>query len=796
MASSVPVSAGAPAPSPVTIIDAPRARVHSAEDLVSCAIAVLGLGVVLLLAVFAHGTTSGVLEDAQVFDTLLTRVLVLPVALLAAVVLVAVPVGVVIELATRRSGLLVVEAVAGAVLAGGLAFALLAIVDAVDSAQLTRGLSVLGARGPTVTVPVAWAAVAGLLTVVGPRGARRSVATSWNVVVGALVLLLFAGRVSLLGAGAAVLLGRAAGAVVRYAAGVRSERAYGTDLVAGIRRAGVEPVHLERRDEDGGTHRDYDLVDATGRALRVVVLDGDRQVRGALTRLWRTIRLRGIEGRPYVPLRQAAERIALLSHAARAAGVRTPAVLAVTAAQDSMLLVIDPLPAGAASDDDEPDDALLADAWAQILAAHGVGITHRAIRTSTVRVRAGQVWLTGWDSGDVASAELARRIDLAQLLTTIALWVGAERAIASAVVALPDGDLVSLAALLQTVVLPAETREGLRSRRDLLPELRSALAARAPEADVEPERLARFGLGTVVTVVLPVVAVVLVLTRVNLDQVLAAVERSDWRWALASVGFGILTFYGAALAVRGFSPVKVPMVVVTLVHGAAAFVSIAVPAGIGAGALNLRMLTRRGVATPLAVATVALVQVSQFLVTVLLLVVLSLVSGTDEAASFVPGASTWLVVVAVAVLVAAGMAVPQARRWVAGRTLPVLRATWPRLLEVAGEPGSVAVALIGNLLLSAGWVLAFEASLLAFGVHLSLVQVAIIYFAGNTAGSALPTPGGIGGIEVALIALLTSAGVNAGVAASTVAVFRLATYWLQIPLGWLCMRVLRRMGEL
>ena len=43
-----------------------------------------------------------------------------------------------------------------------------------------------------------------------------------------------------------------------------------------------------------------------------VALDGDRQVIGALSRLWRSLRLRGIEGRSFVSLRQAAERAALL----------------------------------------------------------------------------------------------------------------------------------------------------------------------------------------------------------------------------------------------------------------------------------------------------------------------------------------------------------------------------------------------------------------------------------------------------------------------------------------------------
>lgn len=783
-----------PSTTGVTLVDTTRTRVHSGEDLVAAALSAAGVGLVLLLAVFAHGTTNGVVEDAQVLDTLLSRVLVLPIAVVAAVVLVAIPVAVLVELTMRRSGRLVLEAGAGAVLGTGLAIGVLAAITASDSVRLARGLSVVGATGSTVSVPVAWAAVAALLTVAGPRTVRRTVAWSWNAVALTLVLLLLAGRVSLLGAAAAVLVGRAAGALVRYAAGVNSDRAYGPELVAGIRRAGIEPVRVERVADDG-VHRDYDLLDDAGRSLRLVVLDGDRQVLGSVTRLWRSLRLRGIEGRAYVSLRQAAERIALLSHAARVAGVRTPLVLAVSEAKDSMLLVEAALPDETAQDTAEPDDTVLAAAWAQLLAAHRVGITHRALCRRTVQVRSGEVWLTGWDAGDVASADLARRIDLAQMLTTLALRVGPERALASATAALPQEDLVALGALLQPVVLPSGTREELKERRDLLPALRGALAALLPEADLEPEQLTRFGLGTLVTVVLPVVAVVFVLARVNFDEVVAAVERSDWRWALASFGFGLATFSGAALAVRGFSPVKVPMGVVTLVHGAAAFVAVAAPSGLGVGALNLRMLTRRGVATSLAIATVALVQVSQFVVTILLLVVLSLVSGTDEASSFVPSATTWFVVAGVVALVGVALGVPVTRRWLLGRTVPVVRQTWPRLLDVVSHPGRLTVALVGNVLLSVGWVMAFESALLAFGVHLSFVQVAIIYFAGNTAGSAVPTPGGLGGIEVALIALLTSAGVNAGVAASAVTVFRVATYWLQIPLGWVCMRVLRRVGE-
>ncbi len=252
---------------------------------------------------------------------------------------------------------------------------------------------------------------------------------------------------------------------------------------------------------------------------------------------------------------------------------------------------------------------------------------------------------------------------------------------------------------------------------------------------------------------LPVVVIAVVLTKINVDQVLAAVATSDWRWSLVAFGLGLVTFLGAALTFRAFSPVRVPLGRLVLVQAAGAFLAVAAPAALGAGALNLRVMVRRGVSASLAVASVALVQVSQFVVTLTLLLVLSLVSGSDAAAALVPSGGTLEIVAAVVLLAAAALLVTPLRRWVLARVMPVLRQTWPRLLDVLAEPGRIVLAVIGDALLTLGWVLAFGASLSAFGVHLSLVQIAVIYFAGNLAGSAVPTPGGLGGIELALIGL-------------------------------------------
>lgn len=62
--------------------------------------------------------------------------------------------------------------------------------------------------------------------------------------------------------------------------------------------------------------------------------------------------------------------------------------------------------------------------------------------------------------------------------------------------------------------------------------------------------------------------------------------------------------------------------------------------------------------------------------------------------------------------------------------------------------------------------------------------MAVVYFAGAIIGSAVPTPGGLGGIEAAMSYGLTTLGVDSGTAVSSVLLYRLATYWLPIPFGW------------
>ena len=80
--------------------------------------------------------------------------------------------------------------------------------------------------------------------------------------------------------------------------------------------------------------------------------------------------------------------------------------------------------------------------------------------------------------------------------------------------------------------------------------------------------------------------------------------------------------------------------------------------------------------------------------------------------------------------------------------------------------------------------LAFYYSAEAFGSALQLKEMILIYLGAGIVSSAAPTPGGLGAVEASLSAGLVLAGMPIPQSVSTVAVFRLVTFWLPIIPGF------------
>lgn len=556
--------------------------------------------------------------------------------------------------------------------------------------------------------------------------------------------------------------------------------------------AGIGPS-AGRRMATETAHRLYAVWDVAGVRHDVVVLDGDRHVAGFLSSLWQSIRLKGLSRRPLRNLRDAADRALMMRLAVREAGVRTPEVTGVAEARDSVFLVTEHIPAARQLSDlsaEEFEDAVLDQVWRQVRAAHLKGLVHHSIHSNAILVDAEQqVWILGWDEGEILSTEISRRIDLAQVLAMLSGLVGTERALNSAARTLEREQLASVAPLLQRVILPSTTRT--MTSRESLTAVRDELVELIPTADVAPLPVARFSPRTVITATIGVAALVALLSWMNFDEVLEAVGNADPRWIAASFGLGLLTYVGMAMTLVAFTPERLARVRTLVVQMAASVVQIVAPAGIGAAAINLRFLQRQRIPIPRAVATVSLVQVSQFLTTVLLLGAVVLLTGSAGALS-APSGPVIAVVAGVLGIAALAALVPQLRIWIWRRISPTLRQVWPRLVWAVSHPGRLAVGVVGNIIMTLGYVGAFGAALAAFGYTLPLSTLAIAYLVSNSVGALVPSPGGIGPVEAALTTGLTLAGIPAGAAVSTAILFRLLTFWGRAPLGWLALRYLQK----
>lgn len=382
-------------------------------------------------------------------------------------------------------------------------------------------------RGPRITgygYPSGHATVAAALVAVVvpylPRSARR---TGW-VLVGLV----------------AIALGAAIGALVNLVLGTPT-RQLDESVVRRALASGHYPVGpLTRVGKHGNDATPYLATADDGAPVFVKAIDRDRRDADARAAVGRYLAFRHLEDEtPRATAKQRVEHEALLAGLAATAGAHAARPITIASGQSgASVLVFEKIDGRALDEDGETalDDATVAALWNELAHLRAARIAHRHLGLTNVMLDAGrQPWIVDFGYAEVGASDRALAQDVAELLASLALVVGA-RAVDPAVAALGKPAIVAALPLIQPLALTTRTRHALHGHHGLLDDVRNHAADAVGSPHVKVEPLTRVRLRSVLTLACLLAATYILLPQFGeFHRTLAAAQHAAPGWLVLAL---------------------------------------------------------------------------------------------------------------------------------------------------------------------------------------------------------------------------------------------------------------------
>jgi uncharacterized membrane protein YbhN (UPF0104 family) len=795
-------TAPSPPAAPTSAVDAGAAVVRHQGDLArfvfGLALVAAGLFALLLDKSAALGISLDLLElidwipepvDRAIVGTIQFLAIVAPIVLLARL------------LYERQYRAIGVTALAAVIAGFGMAVLNTMVDTKVPAEVADRANDVSFVTGAAFPSSSYLAAAIGVVVAVAPWSTRKWQRTGWVLV----ALVVFC-RIATATEVPLVLLpalgvGIAAGSLALLALGAPPRRPHPNTVEAAIRRGGLDAGGVAPDGVIARNSQPYTATAANGVPLFVKVVGRDERDAAVLARIWRAIRVKGIEderapGSPHHSL----ERQALVAMLAADAGVRAPRPLLVdTIDESSALAVFEAVDATRLADVDPKTvtDRMLRDVWTQAARLQGRRIAHRWLNTGNVLIDAdGQAWIIGYSYADQASDPASLTIDTAELLTSLALLVGARRTVKSAVAVLGRERVAAALPLLQPLALTSETRRAISRDKEFIKALQREVQTATRTPEFKAAQIERIGWRTVFMVIATAAVIYILLVQfTNAGDIAGALANMNLWYLVPILGFAAFTFVAAALSLVGAVTRALPLLLTTVVQFAQTFLNRFTPYNAGGMTLRVRYLQKRGTDLTSGAAAVGLTSAASGVMQVVLFVLFYLAAGaqTQDTRIELPDTSTIAALILVILLAAGGLLlIPWVRRRVLPPVFSILSKAFSTIGELSRNPVKMVLLFGGAALAKLAYIAAFAATCRAFGVDLPFATIGAVYLTATTIGSAVPTPGGLGGVEAALVGCLTAVGVDSDDAVAIMLVFRLATFWLPVLPGYLCFWWLER----
>lgn len=692
-----------------------------------------------------------------------------------------------------------------------------------DAIASTHNLPLLSAlhsqptNSVTELLPDMYAVLVAFLTVSGPRKEYKHVMWGWNALFIVAAILLFSSWDSYPAALISCCVGRAIGTLIRFAKGTSSKGAWGDDIVIALKNIGIDNLtQLTRRTQQADhtgvlrssldddlieNSRLYDATDIHGMHYVISVLDNQVHLPGYLNQLWQWVRLIDIPTRRDRSARHSVHHHLSMLLVLRNLHLPTANVYGVCDSDKSSIMVFHAANALLPCNLNTLTVEDAAKLMRYVDAANMRGITHRRITPETIaRLEDGTPVVAGWQNGDVASDSTNIALDKVQLLTLIAACTDIDTSIKAALNAWGADKLAEILPFMQKAAIPASTRSlpswNKKVFEHLCNKLSQTVALHTDEEDYDTVRLARFNIRFFVSLVLAIIAIAVIATQWHPQEVFAALKHANNLMVLLCFIFSMLAWVGSAITLGSFMDDQKPSSTILFASQAASgFTAVSMPAGVGPAFVNMQLLKKNGYNSTQATAITSAVWLIQALITTIVLLVIGIFTGKNVLSGMIPTHMLITVIGIITLLICTLMAIPKARKIIRKHYLPILSDYGRQIKELVSHPLQLIGGSFGAIVLVSCIGLGYWVALLAFGYYANPWETILLFILANTAGSAIPTPGGLGAVEASLTFAFTSVGVPPTIALSATLLYRLMFYWLRIPIGafamnWLSSREL------
>jgi uncharacterized protein (TIRG00374 family) len=797
------------------------------------------LRLVLALAVLLGGLLVASLAHVGVRSTergLLDTIVTLPPALrdacttAAQLVAVVMPAALVLVMALRRR-----FAAVGKLIVAGAAGTLVGLLVShvwLGSSHPPTWHELLAGRNGIVAVtmpPVAWlATMTAVVTVAGADLSQRWRRWFWWLTGIAAVVEVIVGGFLPVDAVVAAGVGVSIGASMLLVFGEPARRPTATQVVATLKECGVDVAALRQLARAGDAPDMFHATTREGTGLAVRVYANDDRDRDRLVRLTRWLLVRDPQDeRAGTTVESAAEHELLAMVVAGRAGGRVPEPVVaypIAGGQGTRGALVAWIDVGGRPISRVPPEEIgsstLADLWHSVARLQQHRLAHRGLRTDNITVDgSGRAWLTGLVLAELGATDRQLACDVAELLASLAVRIGVDRTVTSALAGLSAPTVAGAGAYLQPMALSGSTRRTVRdydhqrsvtltremNRRRLRPggrpsvyaDLRTAVAEATGEPAVKPEQLARLTWKRALTLLGAFAVIYLLLPQLaNAGAAFRALQHAHWWWVLAAVPALFVAQAFSTLLQLGAIPTHLPFGPTYVVSFGGSFLNRITPNNVGGMALTFRYQQQAGVDSGAASASVGLEQVIGVAANLLLLAVFFARTGRQTAVHFNFHVNQWVLVLITAALVGCVLfgLTPRGHRFYRDKIWAFIRSAGTAIAQVARSPRHLTLIGAGAFGGPIVQIVALWMCVHALGGELPFVQIGAVYLGGHLVASAAPVPGGLGALEAALIAGLSALGMPVGAAASAVLIYRLLTYWLTIPVGWFCLKVAEDRG--